>query len=97
MEDWGLAHETIERAGTVTKIGSSPALPQSWTAAYLPAALSLAETRPNRLDRSVPIAFTAVMMATAMPAAIRPYSMAVAPDSSLMKRANEVLHFRHSL
>jgi hypothetical protein len=30
----------------------------------------------------VPTPFTAVMIAIAMPAAIRPYSMAVAPDSS---------------
>ena len=33
-----------------------------------------------------PNPFTAVMMASAMPAAIRPYSMAVAPDSSFTKR-----------
>lgn len=33
----------------------------------------------------VPRPFTAVMIAIAMPAAIRPYSMAVAPDSSLTK------------
>jgi hypothetical protein len=32
-------------------------------------------------------------MATAMPAAIRPYSMAVAPDASLTKRATVVLIF----
>ena len=30
----------------------------------------------------VPTPLTAVIMATAMPAAIRPYSMAVAPESS---------------
>src|ERR1700712_368280 len=34
----------------------------------------------------VPTPFTAVMIAIAMPAAIRPYSMAVAPDSSFTKR-----------
>jgi hypothetical protein len=33
----------------------------------------------------VPTPFTAVMMASAMPAAIRAYSMAVAPDSSFRK------------
>jgi hypothetical protein len=33
----------------------------------------------------LPRPFTAVMIAIAMPAAIRPYSMAVAPDSSLTK------------
>jgi hypothetical protein len=32
---------------------------------------------------AVPTPFTATMMATAIPAAIRPYSIAVAPDSSL--------------
>jgi len=32
---------------------------------------------------AVPTPFTAVMIAIAIPAAIRPYSMAVAPDSSL--------------
>jgi hypothetical protein len=31
----------------------------------------------------LPTPFTAVMIAIAIPAAIRPYSMAVAPDSSL--------------
>jgi len=31
----------------------------------------------------VPIPFTAAMIAIAIPTAIRPYSMAVAPDSSL--------------
>src|SRR5215216_4601576 len=34
-------------------------------------------------DSWVPTPFTAVMIAIAIPAAIRPYSMAVAPDSSL--------------
>src|SRR5436190_17713517 len=33
-----------------------------------------------------PTAFTAAIIATAMPAAIKPYSMAVAPDSLLRKR-----------
>jgi hypothetical protein len=35
------------------------------------------------VDSWPPRPFTAVMIAIAMPAAIRPYSMAVAPDSSL--------------
>jgi hypothetical protein len=34
----------------------------------------------------LPTPFTAVMIAIAIPAAIRPYSMAVAPDSSFTKR-----------
>jgi hypothetical protein len=38
----------------------------------------------TKFDESwVPRPFTAVMIAIAIPAAIRPYSMAVAPDSSL--------------
>src|SRR6516162_11561832 len=37
----------------------------------------------NLLLRLVPRPFTATMIAIEMPAAIRPYSMAVAPDSSL--------------
>ena len=40
----------------------------------------------NLLLRLVPTAVTAPMMTTAIRAAIRPYSMAVAPDSSFMKR-----------
>ena len=35
------------------------------------------------VDSWVPRPFTAVMIAIAIPAVIRPYSMAVAPDSSL--------------
>ena len=35
------------------------------------------------VDSWLPTPFTAVMIAIAIPAAIRPYSMAVAPDSSL--------------
>lgn len=40
----------------------------------------------NVVFRLVPIVLTAAMMATEMPAAIRPYSMAVAPLSSFRKR-----------
>jgi hypothetical protein len=39
----------------------------------------------NVLDRLVPTAVTPVMMTTAIKAAIRPYSMAVAPDSFFRK------------
>jgi hypothetical protein len=38
--------------------------------------------------RFVPTFFTTVMIAIEMPAAIRPYSIAVAPDSSRKKRFN---------
>ena len=40
----------------------------------------------NVLFSDVPIEFTAAIIAIEMPAAMRPYSMAVAPLSSLMKR-----------
>jgi len=39
----------------------------------------------------VPTAVTAVMITTAIRAAIRPYSMAVAPDSSFTKRLNRLV------
>jgi hypothetical protein len=41
-----------------------------------------------------PSVLTTVMMTTEMPAAIRPYSMAVAPDSSLAKILHEIDHYR---
>src|SRR5687767_15412613 len=44
--------------------------------------------RPSRLD---PTAQIAEMMKTPMPAAISPYSMAVAPDSSCRKRKSLVM------
>src|ERR1700730_17198042 len=40
--------------------------------------------------RFVPTSFTAVMMTTAMPAAMSPYSIAVAPDSFLRKFAKSL-------
>ncbi len=40
---------------------------------------------PKLVLSLVPIPFTTVMMTTEMPAAIRPYSMAVAPDSLSVK------------
>jgi hypothetical protein len=42
--------------------------------------LSELETLLNVALRLVPTVLTATMMATEMPAAIRPYSIAVAPD-----------------
>ena len=41
------------------------------------------DTLVNVVVKAVPVACTAAMIAMEMPAAIRPYSMAVAPDSSL--------------
>ena len=42
----------------------------------------------NFVFRLVPRPLTTAMIASEMPAAIRPYSMAVAPDSSFTKRIN---------
>ena len=45
-------------------------------------------TSLNFLDRFVPTSVTAVIMTTAINAAIRPYSIAVAPSSSWIKCFN---------
>ncbi len=47
---------------------------------------------PNFSFRVVPRPFTTVIMASAIPAAIRPYSIAVAPDSS--DKNFEMLRFK---
>src|SRR6202158_1589718 len=44
-------------------------------------------TEVNLVFRLAPRPLTTAMIASEMPAAIRPYSMAVAPDSSFTKRA----------
>src|SRR5215467_9519880 len=44
----------------------------------------------NFVLRVLPMPLTTAMMATEMPAAMRPYSMAVAPDSSFTKRVTRV-------
>jgi len=46
---------------------------------------------------AVPTEFTAATMATAMPAAIRPYSMAVAPDSLDRKSTRNLRMIRSRL
>ena len=46
------------------------------------------ETDVKVVDKLVPTAVTAPMITTAISAAIRPYSMAVAPLSFFAKRAN---------
>src|SRR5450432_1807680 len=48
--------------------------------------LSAVWTLPKVVFRFVPSPFTTAIIATAIPAAMSPYSMAVAPDSSLTKR-----------
>jgi hypothetical protein len=57
---------------------------------YWFAVLSSVCTVLNVLVSSVPTRRTEAMIATARRAAIRPYSIAVAPDSSLMKRLKRV-------
>ena len=53
---------------------------------------------PNLWFRLVPRPFTTLMIASAIPAAIRPYSIAVAPDSSDQNfktmRFKTCLHFK---
>src|SRR5215472_18047289 len=49
----------------------------------LGAYFSAVDTLVKVVVKAVPVACTAAMIAMEMPAAIRPYSMAVAPDSSL--------------
>ena len=49
------------------------------------------ETVENVVFKLVPRAWTVAMIATAMPAAMRPYSMAVAPVSSARKRKTSVV------
>ena len=48
------------------------------------------ETAVNFVLRRVPICVSTVMQTTAMRAAMRPYSIAVAPDSSFAKRLKRV-------
>jgi hypothetical protein len=49
------------------------------------------ETDENVVFKFVPRACTVAMMATEIPAAMRPYSIAVAPLSSLRKRKRHVM------
>jgi hypothetical protein len=55
--------------------------------AYLPAVASCELTVLNVVLSCEPREITTAMIATEMPAAIRPYSMAVAPDSSMTNRS----------
>src|SRR5260370_37749706 len=65
--------------------GSPVANRNRWADAYL----SAVDTEVKVAFRLEPTVPTTVMMATEMPAAIRPYSMAVAPDSSLANLRSE--------
>jgi hypothetical protein len=58
----------------------------AWTGVQLSDYLSAVETLVNVVFKLEPTDATAVMIAIEMPAAINPYSIAVAPDSSRMKR-----------
>jgi hypothetical protein len=52
---------------------------------YRPAVASWEDTLLNVVFSCEPSELTTAIIATEMPAAIKPYSMAVAPDSSLTK------------
>src|SRR5580704_15729786 len=62
----------------------------AFDARYLPAVASCELTVLKVVCNWVPRAFTTAMIATEIPAAINPYSMAVAPDSSFAKRATSL-------
>src|SRR4051812_23395769 len=64
---------------------------------FCPAYFRLVEMVLKLVDSLVPTPCTAAMIASAMPAAIRPYSMAVAPDSSFTKRAIRFFIGRNSI
>jgi len=49
---------------------------------------SCVEMLPKLVFSLVPMPFTAAIIATEMPAAMRPYSMAVAPDSFFQNRVS---------
>jgi hypothetical protein len=53
---------------------------------YRPAVASCEDTLLNVVLSCEPSELTTAIIATEIPAAIKPYSMAVAPDSSLTKR-----------
>ena len=55
---------------------------------YVPAVASLVVMVVKVVFSWMPRPFTTAMIATEMPAAMRPYSMAVAPDSSAMNWRN---------
>jgi hypothetical protein len=55
------------------------------------------ETVEKVVFKLVPRAWTVAMIATAMPAAMRPYSIAVAPVSSARKRITSVVMWMSSV
>ena len=55
------------------------------------------ETDEKVVFKLVPRAWTVAMIATAMPAAMRPYSIAVAPASSAKKRKTSVVMWMSSV
>jgi len=71
-------HEDPETANGVSAMPKTP----GFRLAYF----SAVETDPKVVFKAVPTVATATMIATEMPAAMRPYSMAVAPDSFRTKR-----------
>jgi hypothetical protein len=63
---------------------------------YLPAVASCEEMVVKVLLSCEPSVLTTVMMATEMPAAIRPYSIAVAPDTHWQIKAAQAARARNS-
>src|SRR5215467_11602777 len=77
---------TAARKGPAPHRGRGRSKPEA--NAYLPAVPSWVDTVENVVFSWPPRVFTVAMIATEMPAAIRPYSIAVAPLSSRRKRLN---------
>src|SRR3954451_3601022 len=73
---------------TLSENGKGPGLPRAFAARQsAPVYFSDELIEVNLAFRLEPRPLTTVMIASEMPAAIRPYSMAVAPDWSFTKRA----------
>src|SRR3982074_1085029 len=98
LEPAALAGVTIvDRAEQSLEMAVFPSVAKSWSRgrdrcrsraigeSYLPAVPSWVDTVLNVFDSWPPRVLATAMMATEMPAAIRPYSIAVAPLSSRRK------------
>src|SRR4051812_24492286 len=85
---WAASDRRILRELLSAKNGKGPGLPRAF-AARQSALVYFSDVliEVNLVFRLEPRPLTTVMIASEMPAAIRPYSMAVAPDWSFTKRA----------
>src|SRR5436305_13217851 len=82
---------------TAPQTRKAPGSPRPLLCSRDTAYFRLVEMNSNLVLRVVPMPLTATMITTEIPAAIRPYSMAVAPDSSFTKRATRFFIRSHSM